>query len=71
MKRKELIKIENDYKQAIGLLRHDLIWSDDFDMIRLDLADYLEFTTDLSSFNHPALFAIVQKLIATENDITI
>ncbi len=71
MRRKELIKIENDYKQAIGLLRHDLVWSNDFESIRLDLADYLEAMTDLVQFNHPALSAIVQKLIATDNDFSI
>ena len=71
MRRKELIKVENDYKQAIGLLRHDLVWSNDLDSIRLDLADYLEARSGLVQFNHPALLNIVRKLIATDNDLTI
>ena len=59
-----------DYRQAVGLLRHDLVWSDDFDAIRLDLANLIEATAE-SAIYPASLTEIVQKLIATENDLTI
>lgn len=64
-------RIEADFKQAAGLLRHDLVWSDDFDAIRSDLADYLDRTSSLGVANSPSLVRVVQNLIATENDLTI
>lgn len=64
-------RIESDFKQAAGLLRHDLVWSDDFDAIRSDLADYLDRTSSLGVANSPSLVRVVQNLIATENDLTI
>ena len=63
--------ITTDFLQAAGLLRHDLVWSEDFDAIRLDLADYLENHSRLGAANHPALISMVKKLIATENDMSI
>jgi len=64
-------RIEADFQQAAGLLRHDLIWSEDFDAIRLDLADYLDSQSSVGVANHATLIALVQKLIATENDLSI
>jgi hypothetical protein len=59
-----------DYKQAVGLLRHDLVWSEDFDAIRLDLANLIELHADAEY--HPSVInEIVRKLIATDNDLTI
>ena len=64
-------RIEADFEQAAGLLRHDLVWSEDFDAIRLDLADYLDRTSSLGVANSPALVRVVRNLIATENDLTV
>jgi len=64
-------RIEADFKQAAGLLRHDLVWSKDFDAIRSDLADYLDRTSSLGVANNPALVRVVRNLIATENDLTV
>lgn len=64
-------RIENDFKQAAGLLRHDLVWSSDFDAIKNDLADYLDSTARLGAANNPSLISVVNKLIAVENDLTI
>jgi hypothetical protein len=59
-----------DYKQAVSLLRHDLVWSDDFDNIRLDLAELIDWHARTAVY--PAhLTEIVQKLIAEENDLSI
>ena len=69
--RKEQRKIENDFSQAAGLLRHDLVWSEDLDAIRLDLATYLESQIPEGIANHSSLIAIARKLIATDNDFTI
>ena len=60
----------NDYRQAAGLLRADLIWSNDFDGIRVPLANLI--ATHAAIGNYPdSLTEIVQQLIATENDLTI
>lgn len=63
-------RLHADYKQAAGLLRHDLVWSADFDAIRLPLADLIHFYAS-ANYYPSALTEIVQNLIATENDITI
>jgi hypothetical protein len=59
-----------DYKQASGLLRHDLVWSNDFDAIRIPLADLIDHHANVGE-RPLALTAIVQKLIADENDLSI
>lgn len=63
-------RLSVDYKQAVGLLRHDLVWSSDLDSIRLALADLIEFY-DRANYYPSALTEVVRNLIATENDITI
>ena len=68
---KQYQQVTNDFKQAAGLLRHDLVWSADLEAIRLDLAEYLEVKSSLGLANHPSLINIAQKLIATDNDFTI
>lgn len=61
-----------DFKQAAGLLDDDnLVWSNDFDNIRRDLARYISIKATLGAGNNPHLIQIVQTLIADENDITI
>ena len=52
------------------MLRHDLVWSADFDAIRLDLARVIEQHADAGTF-HAALTDVVHRLIADENDLTI
>ena len=69
--RKEHQRIQDDFRQAAGLLRHDLVWSEDFEAIRLDLADYLDSQSNAGVANHATLITLVQKLIATENDLSI
>jgi hypothetical protein len=59
-----------DYKQAVGLLRADLVWSGDFDAIRLPLADYLERAANANDFD-PLIHKLVKAIIADENNITI
>ena len=63
-------RLELDYRQAAGMLRHDLVWSADFDAIRLDLARVIEQHADAGTF-HAALTDVVHRLIADENDLTI
>ena len=69
--RKEHQRINDDFRQAAGLLRHDLVWSADFEAIRLDLADYLDSKSVLGVGNSLSLIKVVQHLIATENDLSI
>jgi hypothetical protein len=64
-------KVTNDFLQAAGLLEADLIWSDDFEAIRLDLATYLRSKAALSIANHPSLISLVQHLLSEENDLTV
>ena len=59
-----------DYKQAVALLRDDLVWSGDFDNIRMDLHDLIVFYAAANYYPF-AMTNIVQKLIAEENDLSI
>ena len=59
-----------DYRQAAGLLRHDLVWSTDFEAIRTDLANLIETQAALDNYP-PNLTEIVRTLISVENDLTI
>lgn len=75
--RKEIRKRTNerlyaDFKQAAALLDDDeLIWDDNLDAIRRDLARYISAKAALGAGNNPHLINLVQTLIADENDITI
>ena len=64
-------RITNDFMQAAGLLEADLIWSDDFEAIRLDLATFLRSKAALGSANHPSLIRLVQHLLSEENDLSV
>jgi hypothetical protein len=65
------VRLFNDFKQASALLRDQhLIWSSDFDEIRLDLARLIDLYVKMNSYPS-ALNEIVQKLISTENDLSI
>ena len=64
-------RLSADFKQASALLRDNhLIWSSDFDEIRLDLARLIDLYVKMNSYPS-ALNEIVQKLISTENDLSI
>jgi hypothetical protein len=61
-----------DIKQAQGvLLDRNLVWSEDFDSIRLALAELLGSSASMGHYAHPAIRKIAQILIATDNDLTI
>lgn len=65
-------RVVADFKQAISLLRdNNLVWSSDFDDIRLSLANLLTTKVSLGAANHPALIELVQTLISEENDLSI
>jgi len=65
-------RVRTDFKQAAALLRDKhLVWSADLDSIRENLAEYLESRATLGSANNPHLIAVVQRLLADENDLTI
>ena len=64
-------RIEADFKQAAGLLRHDLVWSKDLEAIRADLAEYLDMKSVIGSGNSLSLIRVVRSLIADENDMSI
>lgn len=65
-------RIFADFMQAAGLLRdQNLVWSADLDSIREELADYLEAKASLGAANNPHLVAVVQRLLADENDLSI
>ena len=69
--RREHRRIEDNFKQAAGLLRHDLVWSDDFESIRLDLADFIQAQAPNGAANSQALLKVVDGLLATENDMSV
>lgn len=64
-------RITKDFLQAAGLLKADLVWSNDFNDIRFQLAEYLKAKAVLGSANHPALIDLVQTLLADENDLSV
>jgi hypothetical protein len=65
-------RIYADFRQAAALLKDkNLVWSADLDSIREDLASYLESKATLGGANSPHLIAVVQRLLADENDLTI
>ena len=59
-----------DYKQAASLLKDDLVWSGDFDNIRYDLMELIQYHSDMRVYP-AALTEIVQTLISEENDLSI
>lgn len=59
-----------DYKQAAALLKDDLVWSGDFESIRLDLMEMIEWHAQNGIYPEH-LTEIVQTLIAEENDLSI
>ncbi len=65
-------RVYADFRQAASLLRDkNLVWSADLDSIREDLAEYIETKAALGVANNPHLIAVVQRLLADENDLSI
>lgn len=65
-------RVYADFRQAASLLRDkNLVWSADLDSIREELADYLDAKAALGNANNPHLIAVVQRLLADENDLSI
>jgi len=61
-----------NYRQAIELLKDDkLIWSPDFDSVRLLLADVFDEHLIESNFSFSTLNYLAEKLLEEENDLTI
>ena len=61
-----------NYAQAISLLKDDkLVWSPDFDSVRLLLADVIDEHLIESDFSFSTLNYLVEKLLEEENDLTI
>jgi hypothetical protein len=63
-------RLRADYKQAAALLADDLVWSGDFENIRVDLMEIILSHVKADYYPLP-MNELVQKLIATENDLTI
>ena len=65
-------RIYADFMQAAALLKDkNLVWSADLDSIRNDLANYLEERAGLGRNNGSHLIAVVQRLLADENDLSV
>lgn len=65
-------RVYADFRQAAALLRDkNLVWSADLDSIREELAHYLDAKAGLGNGNNPHLIAVVQRLLADENDLSI
>jgi hypothetical protein len=69
---KKFVRVYNDIKQAEGLLRDDsLVWAGDFEVIRGDLAELMKYYASQGYYAPKPVIDLAQKLIATENDLTI
>jgi hypothetical protein len=61
-----------NYRQVIELLKDDkLVWSSDFDSIRVLLADVFDEHLIESNFSFSTLNYLAEKLLEEENDLTI
>lgn len=61
-----------NYRQVIDLLKDDkLVWSPDFDAIRVLLADVFDEHLIESDFSFGTLNYLAEKLLDEENDLTI
>jgi hypothetical protein len=62
----------SNYQQAVELLKdNNLVWSSDFDLIRLLLADVFDEHLIESNFSFSTLNYLAEKLLEEENDLTI
>ncbi len=61
-----------NYRQVIDLLKDDkLVWSPDFDAIRVLLADVFDEHLIDGNFSFGTLNYLAEKLLDEENDLTI
>ena len=63
-------RLNADYRQAAALLKDNLVWSGDFENIRIELLELIERYIQVQLYPEN-ITAIVQKLIAEENDLSI
>lgn len=62
MKKKE-IQMSNKAQDAVKLLRDDnLLWSNDFDLVRHKIADVIE---EANTITHPVILATIRELCHT------
>lgn len=54
-------------REAAILLRSDLVWSDDFEAIRCNLAEALDYYAISQQYGFPALLRIAEILIKDTN----
>jgi hypothetical protein len=61
-----------NYRQVIDLLKDDkLVWSPDFDAIRVLLADVFDEHLIDGNFSFGTLNYLAEKLLEDENDLTV
>ncbi len=61
-----------NYRQVIDLLKDDkLVWSPDFDSIRVLLADVFDEHLIDNNFSFTTLNYLAEKLLEEENDLTV
>jgi hypothetical protein len=61
-----------NYRQVIDLLKDDkLVWSPDFDAIRVLLADVFDEHLIDGNFSFGTLNYLAEKLLEEENDLTV
>ncbi len=61
-----------NYRQVIDLLKDDkLVWSPDFDSIRVLLADVFDEHLIDNNFSLTTLNYLAEKLLEEENDLTV
>jgi hypothetical protein len=69
---KRFVRVYADIKQAEGLLLDNcLVWSDDFEAIRSDLAGLMSHYASQGYYAPAPVIKIAQTLISTENDLSI
>ena len=69
---KRFLRDYANIKQAEGVLRdRHLIWSPDFESVRMPLAELMSASASMGHYAHPAILKLAAAIIATENDLTI
>lgn len=68
--RRETRRAQDDCLNAASFLRQDLVWSSDFDKIRIDLAFLLKYE-GLNSNPDPVAVKIARAVLEDEYDIAV
>ena len=69
---KRFLRNYANIKQAEGVLRdRHLVWSPDFEAVRVPLAELMSASASMGHYAHPAILQLAEAIIATENDFTI